>query len=124
MTVDEIIKLLDAGYTKDEISAMVVNQEPQQFPADQQPEQPGDQQPEPEQPEAPADNIDSVNAEVTALRDELTSTRQQLAQLVKQMQSNNLKTASVNILPESDLEKKTDDAMAELIRPSYERREN
>lgn len=122
MTVDEIIKLLDAGYTKDEISAMVVNQEPQQFPTDQQPEQlPADQQPEPEQPE-PA-NTDSVNAEVSALKDELSNTRQQLAQLVKQMQANNLKTASVNILPESDLEKKTDDAMAELIRPSYERRE-
>lgn len=125
MTVDEIIKLLDAGYTKDEISAMVVNQEPQQFPADQQPEQPeqtADQQPEPEQPET-ADNIDSVNAEVSALKDELSNTRQQLAQLVKQMQANNLKTASVNILPESDLEKKTDEAMAELIRPSYERSE-
>lgn len=120
MTTSEIIKLLDAGYTKDEISAMD-NQE--QLPADQQPEQPGDQQPEPEQPEEPADNNDSVNAEVTALKDEITSTRQQLAQLVKQMQSNNLKTASVNILPEADLEKKTDEAMAELIRPSYERSE-
>ena len=124
MTTEQIIKLIDAGYTKDEISEMLVNQEPQQFTADQQPEpeQTADQQPEPEQPE-PADNIDSVNAEVTALKDELSSTRQQLAQLVKQMQANNLKTASVNILPESDLEKKTDDAMAELIRPSYERRE-
>ena len=120
MTTNEIIKLLDAGYTKDEITAME-NQEQQ--PADQQPERPDDQQPEPEQPE-PADNNDSVNAEVSALREELTSTRQQLTQLVKQMQSSNLKTASVNILPESDLEKKTDEAMAELIRPSYERREN
>lgn len=123
MTTEQIIKLIDAGYTKDEISAMLVNQEQQQFPADQQPEpeHTADQQPEPEQPE-PA-NTDSVNAEVSALRDELSNTRQQLAQLVKQMQSNNLKTASVNILPDSDLEKKTDDAMAELIRPSYERRE-
>jgi len=120
MTTSEIIKLLDAGYTKDEISAM----DNQEQPADQQPEQPGDQQPEPEQPEEPADNIDSVNAEVTALKDELSNTQKQLAQLVKQMQANNLKTASVNILPDSDLEKKTDDAMAELIRPSYERREN
>lgn len=122
MTVDEIIKLLDAGYTKDEISAMVVNQEPQQFPADQQPEQPGDQKPE-EQTEAPSENTDSVNAEVSALKDELSNTRQQLAQLVKQMQSSNLKTASVNILPEADLERKTDEAMAELIRPSYEKGE-
>ena len=116
MTTEQIIKLIDAGYSKDEITAMD-NQE--QLPADQQPgdQQPGDQQPE------PAQENDSVNAEVSALKDELSSTRQQLAQLVKQMQSNNLKTASVNILPESDLEKKTDDAMAELIRPSYERRE-
>ena len=120
MTTEQIIKLLDAGYSKDEITAMD-NQE--QLPADQQPDdqQPDDQQPDDQQPE-PA-NTDSVNAEVTALKDELSSTRQQLAQLVKQMQANNLKTASVNILPESDLEKKTDDAMAELIRPSYERRE-
>ena len=119
MTTNEIIKLLDAGYTKDEISAMD-NQE--QLPADQ-PETAPEEQPE-EHPEAPAENTDSVNAEVTALREELSSTRQQLNQLVKQMQSSNLKTASVNILPEADLDKKTDEAMAELIRPSYERREN
>ena len=118
MTANEIIKLLDAGYTKDEISAMN-NQE--QLPAEQ-PETPPAEQPE-EQPEAPAENTDSVNAEVSALKDELSNTRQQLAQLVKQMQSNNLKTASVNILPEADLDKKTDEAMAELIRPSYEKGE-
>lgn len=122
MTANEILKLLDAGYTKDEISAMLVNQE--QLPAEQ-PAAPGEQpaeQPE-EQPEAPAENNDSVNAEVSALREELSSTRKQLNQLVKQMQSSNLKTASVNILPEADLERKTDEAMAELIRPSYEKGE-
>ena len=119
MTTSEIIKLLDAGYTKDEISAMDNHE---QLPADQQEPEPA-QQPE-EQPEAPAENNDSVNAEVSALKDEISNTRQQLAQLVKQMQASNLKTASVNILPEADLERKTDEAMAELIRPSYERREN
>ena len=119
MTATEILKLLDAGYTKDEISAM---DSQEQLPADQQEPEPA-QQPE-EQPEAPAENNDSVNAEVSALKDEISNTRQQLAQLVKQMQSSNLKTASVNILPEADLERKTDEAMAELIRPSYERREN
>lgn len=118
MTTSEIIKLLDAGYTKDEISAM---DSQEQLPADQQEPEPAPQ-PE-EQPEAPAENTDSVNAEVTALREELSSTRQQLNQLVKQMQSSNLKTASVNILPEADLERKTDEAMAELIRPSYEKGE-
>ena len=128
MTTSEIIKLLDAGYTKDEITAMD-NQEPKDDPKPE-PEPKDDPKPEPEpkddpKPEPkPKDNTDSVNAEVTALKDELSNTQKQLAQLVKQMQSNNLKTASVNILPDSDLEKKTDEAMAELIRPSYERREN
>ena len=127
MTANEIIKLLDAGYTKDEISAMD-NQE--QLPAGQpaapgeQPAAPGEQPAAPgEQPAAPGENTDSVNAEVSALKDEISNTRQQLAQLVKQMQSSNLKTASVNILPEADLERKTDEAMAELIRPSYEKGE-
>ena len=121
MTSSEILMLLQAGYSKDEITAMD-NQDQQ--PGDQQPgdQQPGDQQQGDQQPE-PAQENDSVNAEVSALRDELNNTRQQLAQLVKQMQDSNLKTASINILPESDLEKKTDEAMAELIRPSFERRE-
>lgn len=118
MTATEILKLLDAGYTKDEISAM---DSQEQLPAEQPETAPAEQPAE--QPEAPAENTDSVNAEVSALKDELSNTRQQLAQLVKQMQSSNLKTASVNILPEADLERKTDEAMAELIRPSYEKGE-
>lgn len=119
MTSSEILMLLQAGYSKDEITAMD-NQEPR---PEEQPDQTGDQQPETEEQPEPAQENDSVNAEVSALRDELNNTRQQLAQLVKQMQTSNLKTASINILPEPDLEKKTDEAMAELIRPSYERRE-
>lgn len=118
MTANEILKLLDAGYTKDEISAM---DSQEQLPAEQPETAPAEQPEEP--PEAPADTTESVNAEVSALKDELSNTRQQLAQLVKQMQSSNLKTASVNILPEADLERKTDEAMAELIRPSYEKGE-
>ena len=66
MTTSEIIKLLDAGYTKDEISAM---DSQEQLPAEQ-PEPAPAEQPE-EQPEAPAENPDSVNAEVSALKDEL-----------------------------------------------------
>ena len=37
------------------------------------------------------------------------------------MQQNNLKTASVNIMPEDDLERRTDEAMAELIRPTIKK---
>ena len=109
MKPDEILKLIDAGYTKEEIQAM------------DQPEEPQQEEPIPEphdidqQPARDTQALDEV-------RQELKTTQQQLADLVKQMQRNNLATASVNILPENDLDKKTDEAMAELIRPKIERK--
>ena len=114
MKPDEILKLIDAGYTKEEIQAMDQPQEP--IPEEQQQEEPI---PEPhdidQQPARDSQALDEV-------RQELKTTQQQLADLVKQMQRNNLATASVNILPENDLDKKTDEAMAELIRPKIERK--
>ena len=114
MKPDEILKLIDAGYTKEEIQAMDQPEEP--IPEDPQQEEPI---PEPhdidQQPARESQALDEV-------RQELKTTQQQLADLVKQMQRNNLATASVNILPENDLDKKTDEAMAELIRPKIERK--
>ena len=114
MKPDEILKLIDAGYTKEEIQAMDQPQEPI-------PEEPQQEEPIPEphdidqQPARDSQALDEV-------RQELKTTQQQLADLVKQMQRNNLATASVNILPENDLDKKTDEAMAELIWPKIERK--
>ena len=104
MKPDDILKLINAGYTKEEIQAMEPNE----------PEQP---QEEPEQPAeaVPENALDEVRAE-------LKTTQEQLASLVRQMQQNNLATASVNILPQNDLDKRTDEAMAELIRPKIERK--
>jgi hypothetical protein len=79
------------------------------------PEEPTPEDPQPE--EQPAEQN-----ELAEVRQELKTTQQQLADLVKQMQRNNLATASVNILPENDLDKKTDEAMAELSRPKIERK--
>lgn len=61
------------------------------------------------------------NPEIAALKDQLTHTQKQLSDLVRQMQQNNLKTASVNIMPEDDLERRTNEAMAELIRPTIKK---
>jgi len=113
MKPEEILKLIDAGYTKEEIQAMTQPQEP--TPEDVKPEEPKPEEPQPE--ESPAEQN-----ELAEVREELKTTQQQLADLVKQMQRNNLATASVNILPENDLDKKTDEAMAELIRPKIERK--
>lgn len=64
---------------------------------------------------------DQEKQEIAALKDQLTHTQKQLSDLVRQMQQNNLKTASVNIMPEDDLERRTDEAMAELIRPTIKK---
>ena len=104
MKPDDILKLINAGYTKEEIQAMEPN-EPQP-------------QEEPEQPQEPVPEITALDE----VRAELKTTQEQLASLVKQMQQNNLATASVNILPQNDLDKRTDEAMAELIRPKIERK--
>ena len=114
MKPDEILKLIDAGYTKEEIQAM------------DQPEEPIPEEPQQEEPIPEPHDIDQQPARdsqaLDEVRQELKTTQQQLADLVKQMQRNNLATASVNILPENDLDKKTDEAMAELIRPKIERK--
>ena len=114
MKPDEILKLIDAGYTKEEIQAM------------DQPQEPIPEEPQQEEPIPEPHDIDQQPARDTQaldeVRHELKTTQQQLADLVKQMQRNNLATASVNILPENDLDKKTDEAMAELIRPKIERK--
>lgn len=114
MKPDEILKLIDAGYTKEEIQAM------------DQPEEPIPEEPQQEEPITEPHDIDQKPARdsqaLDEVRQELKTTQQQLADLVKQMQRNNLATASVNILPENDLDKKTDEAMAELIRPKIERK--
>lgn len=110
MKPDDILKLINAGYTKDEIQAMEV-------PDEQEPNEPQPQ----EEPEQPAEPV-PANTALDEVREELKNTQQQLASLVRQMQQNNLATASVNILPQNDLDKRTDEAMAELIRPKIERK--
>ena len=109
MNSAEILKLIEAGYTKADIDAM--NQAPA---ADPEPEETPEAEPEQEQQPEPASN------ELAEVKEQLQETQKQLQDLIRQMQRNNLKTASVNIRPEDDLMKRTDEAMAELIRPKFE----
>ena len=101
MNIDDVLKLVNAGYTREEIDKM--QQTPGQNPGNDPGQNPGS------------------NQELEQLRQELTQTQTELKNLVKQMQANNLKTASVNIVPDADLEKKTDAALAELIRPTIKK---
>ena len=119
MTIDDILKLVNAGYTREEIDKM------QQAPGNNPDPDPGpgpDPDPGPDPgPDPDPGNDPGSNQELEQLRQELTQTQTELKNLVKQMQSNNLKTASVNIVPDDDLAKKTDAALAELIRPTIKK---
>ena len=109
MNIDDVLKLINAGYTRAEIDQMT--QTSGQNPGNDPGQNPGDD---------PGQNPGN-DPELDQLRQELSQTQIALQNLVKQMQANNLKTASVNILPADDLEKKTDAALAELIRPTIKK---
>lgn len=109
MNSAEILKLIEAGYSKADIDAM--NQEPAPDP---------EPEPQPEPEPAPEPQPEPDSNELAEVKEQLQETQKQLQDLIRQMQRNNLKTASVDIRPEDDLMKRTDEAMAELIRPKFE----
>ena len=106
MNTDTLVRLLDAGFTKDEIMKLTETQ-----PAPE-PEQPAPEQPAPEQP---APETGDTDARLTAIENNI-------AQLVKAVQLNNLKHDSFGSVPDS-LETQTDKIMAAIIRPDTERKD-
>ena len=105
---DQIMELVTTGktlLTSDQLNGQPAEDaEPESQPAE--PEKPAEPESQPAEPEKPAEDP------------RIQQMQNQINDLVRQMQQNNLRTASVNILPEADLERKTDEAMAELIRPT------
>ncbi len=120
-TFEQIKELHEMGFTAEQITTFSGT-----APAGEETEQEKDQEPEKEQetePEKEQEEKQADNPRMDALEKSVSGISVQLTNLVKQMQANNLKTASVNILPEEQLQKDTDLAMAELIRPSYKKKE-
>lgn len=108
MTLDEIIILLNAGYSKEEIQALNTQPEapepetPETPAADPEPETPA-ADPEPETPPAP---------DYGAMIGQLT---QQISSLTKAVQLANLRGTN---LPEVKTET-AEDVLAKLINPTY-----
>ena len=108
MTVDQVIRLLDAGYSRDEITAMET----------------GETMPEVEQAE-PVNNpipeihetseTETTDTESDVLTKRLDSIEETMQKMIKTFQSNNLKHDSFSGL--ESLEDKTDDIMKSIIRP-------
>lgn len=119
MKVDQVIRLLEAGYSKEEIQQMDTgNQEPQEQktpkpePAAEQPEQKTE-------PAEPAGNQDDKGQAAETAPDPKTTERldgieKQLKQLIKSIQASNVRRDSYGSAGE-DIDKQAENAMAALI---------
>ena len=117
MTGDQVLKLLESGFTAEEIRKM---QEPEPQP-DPQPEPQKEQEPEPErqQETAPEPQKDPEPSETDKRLDALETS---ISKLVKTLQESNLKNSSFQSDPADSLEAQTDKIMASIIRPETERK--
>ena len=112
MTGDQVLKLLESGFTAEEIRKM---QEPAQEP-ESQPEPQKEQDPEPErqQETAPEPPKEPEPSETDKRLDALETS---ISKLVKTLQESNLKNSSFQSDPADSLEAQTDKIMASIIRP-------
>ena len=96
MTGDQVLKLLESGFTVDEIRKM------QETAPEPQP----DPQPEPQKEPEPSETDKRLDALETSI-----------SKLVKTLQESNLKNSSFQSDPADSLEAQTDKIMASIIRP-------
>ena len=112
MTVTEIMKLLDAGYTKEEISALEPAPDPKPEPApapDPKPEPAPAPDPKPEP--APAPDAEPTLADVL----------KQVAKLTATIQANALAQTQIKGQPKAPT---AEDMIAQIIRPTRKERES
>lgn len=112
MRYEEIINLLDRGFTPDQITALTGAAAPDPEPAPEDPAPdpepaPADPEPVPADPE-PDPEISRLNGEIENLK--------------KKLQAQNIKTQSVSILP-GDRET-VESVLATIIRPPFEHKDN
>ena len=112
MTGDQVLKLLESGFTVDEIRKM---QEPAPEPQqDPQPEPQKEPEPERQQETAPEPQQDPEPSETEK---RLGALETSIEKLVKTLQESNLKNSSFNSAGTDSLEAQTDKIMASIIRP-------
>lgn len=123
MTTGLLEKLIDAGFTKDEIMRLA-RDEPEQIKDQPAPEEP--KQPEPEniqdQPaqEEPKPQDSGISEYVTKMGDRLTGIEQKFTDLLKTIQSQNLRNDFIQSAGD-DLETQTDNIMKSIIRPEIKK---
>ncbi len=118
MTFQEVKQLHEMGFSPEQITQLNLGSEPEPQPEPQpetQPETQSEQQPEQQQETQP--EPDPVNQR-------LASMEKTINDFIVAMQKNNLKTASVNILPDDQIDVNANTALSELIRPTIKQKED
>ena len=119
MTGDQVLKLLESGFTVDEIRKM---HEPAPEPQkDPQPEPQKDPQPEPQKKPEPERQQEPApepqkEPEPSETEKRLGALETSIEKLVKTLQESNLKKSSFNSAGTDSLEAQTDKIMASIIR--------
>ena len=115
MNYSEVTKLLDAGFTVDEIRGMMGSnpQNPQDNPQPE-PEQP-EQQPEPDTASQP------VTQPTPEQEEKFSQLSQSIEKLIKTIQVSNLQSRSFDTPATPDINKQVDSIMAGIIRPEHDK---
>lgn len=108
-TLDSIIKLIDAGYTKSEIDTLINSPSVKTSAAEEQPA------PKPEPEPAPS-AADPAPTPEPANEEKPTSTQDAILEYLKQMNANLIK-ANLNTEYARPAERKPEDILAEIIAP-------
>ena len=116
MTFQEVKELHEMGFTPEQITQLNLGSEPEPQPEPQLEQQP-ETNPEPQPEPQPEPNPDPVTQR-------LESMEKTINDFIVAMQKNNLKTASVNILPDDQIDAGANTALSELIRPTIKQKED
>ena len=120
MTFQEVKELHEMGFTPEQIMQLNSGSDPQ-------PEPNPDPQPEPNpdpQPEQNPDPRPEQKPESDSVSQKLESMEKKINDFIVAMQKNNIKNASVNILPDDQIDVNANTALSELIRPTIKKEEN
>ena len=119
MTFQEVKELHEMGFTPEQIMQLNSGSDPQ-------PEPNPDPQPEPNpdpQPEQNPDPRPEQKPESDSVSQKLESMEKKINDFIVAMQKNNIKNASVNILPDDQIDVNANTALSELIRPTIKKEE-
>lgn len=117
MTYQEVKELHEMGFTPEQITQLNLGSEPESQPEPQPEEQP-ETNPEPQPEQQP-----ETKPEPDPVSQKLASMEKTINDFIVAMQKNNLKTASVNLLPDDQIDAGANTALSELIRPTIKKEE-